>query len=551
MRRLLVVLFVLVVASGGLIWARLAGRGTRGPLPVTQGDREIAYIHAATSVSAWERFVTGVHRVGKDWPEFHVDDSRAFLEETTSTPELILSIDGQQGRLLIRWYKLSRDANFADWADRLSRRDPAPIAVIGGGSSDRAVELARSLERQTVWHGDRPLLFLTTATASTIADTDSPAFVDLMQVYPGRSFRLCFTNEQIARAVVDFIMTQPDLTPLGDPTPNLLALAASDGLAWSTLIAVAASESATRPQVTALEWDDDPYSVDLSGQFHRVFHEVGGGRILVRETHGIPFSVGPQFIPNAWEAEVIEHLVPSLGASERGRQVLVLPTTAAPARRVLRAVTGALPLIGRSLVAVTGDSISLNNVYRDADVGWNVRSLAVPVVFFAHQNPVGWDWAAPEEDLTWPPGKVHKSPTPASLEGLPPSALAAPTNTDEVLLHRDLVRLVVRAAYGLSDVHSPLGLTRSADELARRLRDRDPPYFGPNGDRVSGRGEFVLVLRPRFAEIADHGAVGQVLPSATLEVWTRGDTREGGQRTGWRAVRRLILTNDRRYQYEP
>lgn len=492
----------LIVVGVGLGTAWLV-RGDGSQLPaVPDGDREIAFIHAATSVSAWERFVTGVNRVSRDWPAVHVDDANAFPEATTATPELVLTLDGAPGRLRIRWYKLSKDANAAEWAGRLGRRDPSPLAIIGGGSTDRAVDLATALANQTNWLGDRPLLFITTATASSIGDVLTPT--NLMNVYAGRSFRMCFTNEQIASAVVDFVLSQPDLKPSTNP-----------------------------PIVSALRWDDDPYSVDLANQFHKVFHESPLGPTLVYETRPVPFSVGGQYSPNAWEAQAADRLVAQLSAAPAGRQVLVLPTVAAPARRVLRTLTGGLPLVGRNLVVLTGDSINLNNVYRDADIGWNVRALAVPLVFFAHQNPVGWDRPPADEDRTWPAVRPTAVPTVNESE---PYFAAPPTNTDEVFLHRDLVKLLVESAYGASNK-----LAGGADELADRIRSRQPAVFGPTGDRLGGRGEHILVLRPHFAE-ATGTTLNQVQDTATLEVWTRSnDTNPTKSR--WTPVKRLTLNH--------
>ena len=59
---------------------------------------------------------------------------------------------------------------------------------------------------------------------------------DLMDLYPGRSFRFCFTNGQIAEAVTDFLWHQEDLRP--DPGPVYLTF-----------------------------WEDDPYSEDLFNRF--------------------------------------------------------------------------------------------------------------------------------------------------------------------------------------------------------------------------------------------------------------------------------------------
>lgn len=537
MKRLAVCLAI-VVAAGLAAW-RFVGKSAQ-VAPVPDGDQEIAWIHAATSVSAWERFVTGVNRVARDWPELRIDDRGAFPEATTETPELVVDLTDRPGRLLIRWYKLSKEANATEWAARLAGRTPPPLVVIGGGSSDRAIDLARAMAGQVSWRGDAPLLFFTTATASAINDPNEPAPIDLMRVYAGRSFRMCFTNEQIARAVVDFVWSQPDLRPNGNPLPALAAAGMPSAL--QALPLLAGQFEMCPPAVSALEWDDDPYSVDLSRQFHQVFHEAPLGRVLVRERRSIPFSVGGQFSPNAWEVEAAQHLLAGLVWSPLERQLLVLPTLAAPARRVLRAIAGTLPLVGRNLVAITGDSINLNNVYRDWDIGWDVRALPVPLVFFAHQNPVGWDWPAGDEDRAWPPGGYSAG----TNQPVSASSLAPPTNTDEVLLHRDMIRLMVRAAYGI-DPPNPAGLVASADEFKRRLHGLDPPFFTANGDRLGGRGEYVGCLRPQFDDTG-HPAFSQVLPIATLEIWARG-VNGGG--TAWRPVKRLILDYGRANRTQP
>jgi len=534
MRRWLISAAIIILLAGGAfaLW-RITGPRDQPVPSVPKGDYELAWIHAATSVSAWERFVTGVNRVSRDWPELQVNDANAFPESTTATPEIILSLSGQPRRVFIRWYKLSKGASAAEWMARLAKRTQPPLVVIGGGSSDRAVDLAKALANQKTWQGVSPLLFITTATASAITDPDSQLPVDLMDVYPGRSFRMCFTNAQIAQAVVDFVWSQADLRPNGDPNPTFAVIGAAAAMNPVTLLPILSVQAeAGAPSVSGLEWDDDPYSIDLSKQFHRVFHESRFGSVIWRERWSIPFSVGPQYAPNDWEAQAVDHLLASLTVSPLERQLLVLPTLAAPARRVLRSITGALPLIGRNLVAITGDSINLNNVYRDADVGWNIRIVPVPLVFFAHQNPVEWDWAAADEDRVWPPGTAVRQPAqPVSTADGSPSALAPPTNTDEVLLHRDMIRMICRAIFEPAD--QPI----DADELRLRLRRLNPPVFDDAGDRLGGQGEYVLCLRPQFFD-PGHPLFSQVLGTATLEVWTR-------DRATWRPVKRLILDHGR------
>jgi hypothetical protein len=508
-RLLTLALAALLLAAGLYGAARLFGGG--GPVPaVPRGDQEVAWIHAATSGASWERFVAGVHRASRDWPRLRVDDRRAFLDQTTAVPEVVLGVDGTDAKLHIRWYKLTSD--------------PPPLAFIGGGTSDRAVELARALDAERGWPGPAPLLLITTATANSVTPDPDQAAGDepsdagarpLMEVYPGRSFRFCFTNRQMAEAVVDFLWSQPGLRPFGDPLPALAAVPQAAGGPYGALALLAGQATECPATAATLWWMDDPYSIDLSEQFHAAFHRPGLPPVVVR-ARGIPYSVGGFYRPNAWEADAAGHLLRELRRDPLERQVLVLPASAPQARRVLRAITGAMPLAGRQLVALSGDSINVNNVYRDADLVWNIRAVPVPLVFFTHQNPVDWG------------------------DDPPPAGGALPTATDDVLLHANLVRILVESAYRLdgtvgpapAGADSPPDLLDDADALAGRLRGRRPAFFDESGDRRGGRGEYVVALRP---EIRAAGGGAQIRSAATLEVWTRD---EAG---GWRQIKSLEI----------
>src|SRR5205814_8552542 len=140
-----------------------------------------------------------------------------------------------------------------------------PIAFMGGASSDRAIELAQALDEQKTWKGPRPLLFITTATANTVIDPDTHANESLLRLYPDRSFRGCFTNEAMARALVDFVWQSPDLRPTGKPDARAYVLA----------------------------WQDDPYSVDLAEQFDARFRERKDLGVPIRTVlDRIGYSVG-------------------------------------------------------------------------------------------------------------------------------------------------------------------------------------------------------------------------------------------------------------------
>ncbi|HEY1376840.1 MAG TPA: hypothetical protein VGF55_08595, partial [Gemmataceae bacterium] len=153
-------------------------------------------------------------------------------------------------------------------------------------------------------------------------------------------------------------------------------------------------------------------------------------------------------------------------------------------------------------------------------------------VFFTHQNPVAWDVGP---DLTPLPGATTDDP----------GVLLPPTATDDVLLHADLVRLLVEAAY---DGDAGPTLVGSPVALAERLRTRRPDFFDPDGNRRGGRGEFVVALRP---QIDDAGGGAEVLSSAVLEVWTREPGGPPDSRPTWKLIKRLVTDHARRPDTAP
>ena len=132
-------------------------------------------------------------------------------------------------------------------------------------------ELAQALNEQTECKGGvRPLLFITTATANNVIDPETGRSENLLRLYPGRSFRGCFTNEAMARAVVDFVYSQKDLQPTGNPEARAYVMA----------------------------WQDDPYSVDLAEQFEDKFRERKDLGPLRTVLDRIAYSVGTFTDPN-------------------------------------------------------------------------------------------------------------------------------------------------------------------------------------------------------------------------------------------------------------
>src|SRR5579864_1954568 len=532
---------MLVLLVAGLAVLAVVRRETASSpghvLQVPPGDQEIAWFHTTTNSATWERFVTGVHYAARLEPRLYVDDSRAFLDQTTAVPEVVFSWQGSSHRLHIRWYKQSSQMKVDDWVRALAERDPPPLAILGGGSSDRALELAQALAERSQWRGSRPLMLLTTATANTVYIENQPVPQDLMRVYSDRSFRFCFTNRQMAFATLDFIWRTPYLRPHGNSLPSLAAVPQGANGDVYGILGWLAAQTDFPPEVFALEWKDDPYSVDLSEQFRGVFYDrpddpqaplplwqrTSREQSIPPLSLPIRSSVGGFIRPNEGEANAIDLLLSdppqfplprSLPRQPMQRSLLILPAVVQPARRVLSGLTGSVPFLGRHLVAVSGDSISFNNIYRDADLFWNIRLVPVPLVFFTHQNPVAWD--------------AESQSAPAKPERF---ALYPPNGTDDVLHFADTVQILADAIFKAAANAGPLAA--NADELRDRLRQRSPLFFDKEGNRLGGRGEYVVYLHPDL--LPGHPVGSRILPSAKLEVWSH---REDG---GWNMVKQLSV----------
>lgn len=506
----LICLPVAVLATGvDLPWLRGGGQLAR-PLPVPDGDQEIVWLHTTTNAGTWERYVSGVQRASLTVPGMSVDDSRAFLDQTTDVPEVVVGMAGRTGRLRVRWYKISSYAKSGQWVRALAARDPAPLAIIGGGSSDRARDLAAGLAREHGWQGDQPLLLITTATAEKVdaepgeaADrADAFGQVPLVRVYDGRTFRFCFGDRQMAEAMIDFVWDRPELRPQLFQTVAPMAL--GSGL-------TAARQATHQPTVLYVDWGDDPFSSDLLDQFRDALpRRVRGG--VAYSGWQVPFSVGGYYLPNPAEAEAADSILKELRRIPPQRSLLVIPTVPAPARRLLRTLCDADPRVGEQIVALNGDGIQVNTLLRDGEFAWPVYALPVPLVLFTHNNPIAWD-----------------------PDGAPPgpggSELRPPTSTEDVLHFAELTRVLTEAAFPADRADGPV---HRADLLAERLRDRSPAYFDAYGNRLGGTGEYIVLFKPAPTWPAAGG-----LPDAVLEVWRRA---AGG---GWEMTRALPVHQSR------
>jgi hypothetical protein len=488
---LLLTVVGLALAAAWIVWpfGRLASTGQAAPKPLEGRDQEIVWLDPATSTVNWERFVAATRRFVADQKDFILDDSNAFPSQTTAVPEVALAFGRGKPRLWFRWYKLTGDLGPRQWVRALAERFPPPLAIIGGGTSDRARDLAWELNDLPGNPSKKPLMLITSATAVYLDGEKK----ELMKIYPDRSFRFCFTNHQMAKAVAEFIWNHEDLRPDGQP-------------------------------VYLVQWNDDPYSEDLSEQFHEVLakylaelntEQPGTSTPFLTQT--ILYSVGSFNQPNVWEEQAVERIVNVLGQHpEQQRPLLVLPAMPQPARRFLRGLVRTDPLRAGRFVVATGDGIDFNTIYRDRNLAWPIQDLPCALVFFCHRNPVD-------------PSAFRKD-QPSGDQAPPDPNEKTTTGTQDLLLYRDIVETVAMAA-----AHENGWLDRP-DDFAKRLAElRLPdgtPRFNSQGNQRPGASEYVGVLRP----VRDDN---RVQPKALLQVWNRSGIANG--KGHWDLVRELSV----------
>lgn len=542
-----VAIFLVVCWAGYLV---LRAQGVLGPWrmgtvkEVPAGDQEIAFIAPATSDEAWERVVAAARHLVGQWGKIApnspalaatVDD--AFLEQTTAIPEFGLQLEGVPGTLWVRWYKVSSEMDSRSWIEHLARRNPAPLAILGGDTSDRAVVMGRALhDHLGSWHGKPPLFLISTATADRFYPGNvQPGGVHddnltrdnwptLLELYKGRSFRFSFTNARMAEAMMEFIQEHREVWQSVRQEPEYFAGLVADAIPSAMLGRLAGGGHFQSPMLYTLGWIDDRYSLDLAdrlGQvFLDIFYEGRRGFAFSRLTNDyVQYGVGDYYIANPRESHAVGVFLAHTGQAPNQPQILALPTASQKARRFLRLLYNMAPREARNLVVVNGDSLTFNHVYRDRDLAWNVFDMPVPLVFFSHRNPVS---------ATAGFGKK------VAVGG---QERTATTGTQDLLLYADMLSAVVQAAFHTTGLHDDADLVNRNLKASRWLRGQvvnpsfskgtvaDNELFDAEGNRRRYTGEHVVWLRPEI--------IGDVVQTrAVISVW-RARADEPG-RGSWR-----------------
>jgi hypothetical protein len=527
----------LVIAVALLLAGYLVLRGTNvlglpsvaEVKPVPAGHQEVAWLAPATSDEAWERQVAGVRYLIQRWPDWFpksppllANFERAFLDPTADIPEVGLYFQGQKHAVLwLRWYKLSSEIGSRVWLQKLADRKPPPLAILGGDTSDRAVHQGGLLRDHLAdWQGKPPLFLITTATADRHyrgdyrpggTPEDSLTWKNwpkVMEVYKDRSFRFSFTNTRMAEAVMEFIQQHPEVWLTVKREPAFTAALVGDGTSLGSLNVLAAGGYFPAYHLYAPAWADDIYSLDLADRFIDIFRgkfDRGGDAPSSLQNDIIAYGVGDYYSPNPREARAVGQFLANVGTLRDHNQMLVLPTTSQRARRFLRTLCAMAPMDLRNLVVMSGDAITLNNIYRDRDLAWNILDMPVPLVFFSHRNPINQ----------------------AAGFGQKVDNYISTTGTQDLLLYADIVNALLQAAF------QDQVLTADADVLRQRLQATkwnkgklfNPGFvaasagstdlFTAEGDRNHKTGEHVVWLKPEFSG-------NRVDARASIMVWRIG-----------------------------
>jgi hypothetical protein len=562
--RLLAVAAAVTVGAFLITWATgvfSGGSGPAGPLPVAANEREIVWLYPATNPAAWDRFVDALKRsadnLQRDLPGItaQVVHTDAFPRHSFATPQVALSLPGGS-RLLFRWYKLTNDWKTRDWISALLQRKPPPLAIIGGSSSDTARKLAMRLAEMTadVPAEQRPLLLLTQATADRVeTEPDAllrlgpegegePTSVPLLRLYPGRTFRFCFSNSQMAAAVTHFIWLHDDLRPDRDPAYTVqweddsyshdLINGFSEALQGQVAESAARQWSWVTSTVAAgLPWGaGGPFPLDRAGPRASSFTLSEPPPPFLVDS-----SVGPFSTPNRFESEVANALAELLTQPSvpprppQERPLLILTGQVGPSRRFLRAMERFIHQPAVRFVVATGDSIAFNTVYRDRQVAWHIQDLPYHLVFFCHHNPI-------DRDAGFRP--LGEAPAP-SVAG------SATTGTEDTLLYEDVIEALVHGAAGSAPNAAALGERLRALQVTPAGRIAGgaggQPLFDEAGGRRHGTGEHVVYLRPS----GGGGILAPMQPRATIEVWAwREEPGRAGGHSWQRVGRPLRVTYD-------
>ncbi|CAN5874241.1 hypothetical protein BH23PLA1_BH23PLA1_12970 [soil metagenome] len=158
-----------------------------------------------------------------EWLEFRIGLNacvrRGMAHVVSESPESILiETKRNQHPIQFTWQGSGGVVGMRTEVDQLFERAP-PVAVIGSNNTVQTVALAEALNQavgpepgQEQKQG--PVLLAPWATAVTVKRADGLT-VPLLKIYPGRTFRFCPNNRQVAEMLVRCLVGREAVTPPG------------------------------------------------------------------------------------------------------------------------------------------------------------------------------------------------------------------------------------------------------------------------------------------------------------------------------------------------
>lgn len=290
------------------------GTGRRGRVRTPEGLVDVPVFFLERS--EWRIFARGVaactepgRRLGR---LVHEDDDALIVE----TP-------GHRRPVRFTWHGVRGEGQARDEVRRVVESS-APIAVIGASNTTTTLALARGLRDAAGGRpGGGPLLLAPWATS-----------VELLDEYPGRTFRFCSNNRRLAALLVEGIKSQP-----GRAEPRRVEMVV-DRL--------------------------DPYSVDLVACFRReVALAFPRAKVLPEvdetDTDPTPRFSGRGPLPTAADVRHAREIWRQVAEDPGGETWVILPLQNDPVRRMLLALNGAAPSRHepgrRPLTVIVGDTV--------------------------------------------------------------------------------------------------------------------------------------------------------------------------------------------------
>ncbi len=303
----------------------------------------------------WDDFVLGVRKVEGRGLIHHVTEEHSTIQFRTRVSDQML-------RLV--WHEGGGVTGLPNRVRALLERPRTPIAVIGSSNTFLTAALAETLGQLQAGHRDSvslPVLLVPWAT-SVLVESQSSGIRPLLQLYPGRTFRFCPNNGQIADMVVQAVR--------GRTEGSINVLMVVD--------------------------QRDPYSTDLARGFEKAIEETTGARLLgspieLSEAGGgsgdFPSSAELDGADRVWSiiSEQVDHAREQ--ATNPTQFWVVLPLQGSPTRRMIHALNERATEFEASnhteVSILCGDGIGRETLQQFSDSGsrfplWCVSSGALP-----------------------------------------------------------------------------------------------------------------------------------------------------------------------------